>query len=60
MIQALNTRYISITKQTRYITVHTILYILISIILTWSFGLMGFFSAVLLANIVKVIILTLL
>ncbi|UXS68235.1 oligosaccharide flippase family protein [Staphylococcus chromogenes] len=60
MIQALNTRYISITKQTSYITVHTILYILISIVLTWSFGLMGFFSAVLLANIIKVIILTLL
>lgn len=58
MIQSLNTRYISITKQTRYVTAHTILYILLSLFLTWIYGLYGFFIVTLIANVVKVLLLS--
>lgn len=58
MIQSLNTKYISITKQTSYVTIHTIIYIILSLILTGLYGLIGFFIITLIANVIKVFLLT--
>ncbi|MCO4329232.1 capsular biosynthesis protein [Staphylococcus hyicus] len=58
MIQSLNTKYISISKQTSYVTIHTILYIILSLILTGIYGLYGFFIITLIANVIKLSLLT--
>lgn len=58
MIQSLNTKYISITKQTSYVTLHTIIYIILSLILTAIYGLYGFFIITLIANVIKILLLT--
>ncbi|MBI5975585.1 capsular biosynthesis protein [Staphylococcus canis] len=58
MIQTLNTKYISINKQTRYITIHTIIYIVLTIIATWKLEILGFFIMTVLANLLKIILLT--
>ncbi|BGE81401.1 capsular biosynthesis protein [Staphylococcus petrasii] len=60
MIQTLNTKHISITKQANYITIHTIIYIIVAIFVTISFGLSGFFWATLIANLIKFLVLNLL
>ncbi|MGX0338353.1 O-antigen/teichoic acid export membrane protein [Staphylococcus haemolyticus] len=60
MIQTLNTKHISISKQANYITIHTIIYILISMLVTKYYGLVGFFWATLLANLLKYVVLNLL
>lgn len=56
-IQALNTRYASITKQANYIAAQTIIYIILSIFLTNSYGLAGFFVTMLISNVIKFLVL---
>ncbi|GGG95857.1 capsular biosynthesis protein [Staphylococcus pragensis] len=56
-IQALNTRYASITKQANYIGVHTVIYILLSIFFTNIYGLAGFFGTMLILNLIKFLVL---
>lgn len=53
MIQTLNTKHASITRQANFITIHTIFSIVITIVMTISFGLIGFFWTTLISNIVK-------
>lgn len=60
MIQTLNTKHSSITRQAHFITVHTILYIVLAIILTHFYGLLAFFWITLIANFIKLVILNLL
>lgn len=60
MVQTLNTKHISITKQANYITFHTILYIIIAIIITKYYGLAGFFWITVFANLIKYLVLNLL
>lgn len=60
MIQTLNTKHISITKQANFITFHTSIYILLAIVITNFFGLTGFFWTTLSMNIFKFLILNLL
>ncbi|NHM73944.1 MULTISPECIES: capsular biosynthesis protein [Staphylococcus] len=60
MIQTLNTKHSSITRQAHFITVHTILYIVLAIVLTHFYGLVAFFWITLIANFIKLVILNLL
>lgn len=60
MIQTLNTKHMSITKQANYITAHTILYIIAAVVITHYYGLAGFFWTTLFANLIKFIVLNLL
>ncbi|MBI5973000.1 polysaccharide biosynthesis protein [Staphylococcus caledonicus] len=57
MIQTLNTKHISIAKQANYITIHTIIYILVTIFMTSHYGLVGFFWTTLIANLIKFLLL---
>lgn len=60
MIQTLNTKHSSITRQAHFITVHTIIYIVLAIVLTHFYGLVAFFWITLIANFIKLVILNLL
>ncbi|PTH59464.1 capsular biosynthesis protein [Staphylococcus agnetis] len=60
MIQTLNTKHSSITRQAHFITVHTILYIVLAIVLTHFYGLVACFWITLIANFIKLVILNLL
>ena len=55
MIQTLNTKHASIT-QANYMTLHTITFIFITILMTIAFGLNGFFWTTLFSNIIKYVI----
>ncbi|MBF7017997.1 polysaccharide biosynthesis protein [Staphylococcus durrellii] len=55
MIQTLNTKHSSITRQANFITLHTVAYIVVTIMVTTAFGLEGFFWATLIANVIKYI-----
>ena len=57
MIQTLNTKHASITLQANYMTLHTITFIFITILMTIAFGLNGFFWTTLFSNIIKYVIL---
>ncbi|HEN4056122.1 TPA: capsular biosynthesis protein [Staphylococcus aureus] len=57
MIQTLNTKHASITLQANYMTLHTITFIFITILMTMAFGLNGFFWTTLFSNIIKYVIL---
>lgn len=59
MIQTLNTKHSSITRQAHFITFHTVIYIVLAIVFTHFFELIGFFVITLLANMIKLIILNL-
>ncbi|WP_432390133.1 hypothetical protein [Staphylococcus chromogenes] len=59
MIQTLNTKHSSITRQAHFITIHTVIYIVLAIVFTHFFELMGFFVITLIANMIKLIILNL-
>ncbi|WP_204173268.1 MULTISPECIES: capsular biosynthesis protein [unclassified Staphylococcus] len=55
MVQTLNTKHSSITKQANFITLHTVVYIGLTIVITLVFGLEGYFWSTLIANIIKFI-----
>ena len=59
MIQTLNTKHSSISRQAHFITFHTVIYIALAMILTHYFELLGFFIITLIANMIKLIILNL-
>ncbi|MGV3223392.1 capsular biosynthesis protein [Staphylococcus hyicus] len=57
MIQTLNTKHSSITRQAHFTTIHTIFYIVLAIVLTHFYGLLAFFWITLIANLIKLVIL---
>ncbi|MBU7112876.1 capsular biosynthesis protein, partial [Staphylococcus aureus] len=56
-IQTINTKHASITFQANYMTLHSITFIFITILMTIAFGLNGFFWITLFSNIIKYVIL---
>lgn len=55
MIQSLNIKYIELRVQSIFQIVHSILFILITMILTVKYGIFGFFISTLLGNLVKML-----
>lgn len=58
MVQSLNIKYINMRIQTIFQVLFSIFYIVITILVTYLFGIFGFFIATLIANGIKVILLT--
>ncbi|MBE5667444.1 capsular biosynthesis protein [Staphylococcus sp. SS251] len=57
MIQTLNTKHASITLQANFMTIHTIVFIVLTIFMTIVYGLDGFFWTTLFGNVIKYVIL---
>ncbi|RTX83965.1 hypothetical protein CD108_11355 [Mammaliicoccus vitulinus] len=58
MVQSLNIKYINMRIQTIFQVLFSIFYIVITTLVTYLFGIFGFFIATLIANGIKVILLT--